>query len=233
MKKLLSIILLLAFSLTAIAAPANAESFFLDNADGIAEAKAHRERQIDLVFDWLEQAYPHYFPSHQESYYSGEFRTRYYPSNDGYLFVKYGNVHFYSYYEELEAFSLEFWLELSGIAAEQNHKEADSDRRRRQEEADSDRRRRQEEAEEINRKKARREAARKEADRQEAARKEAARKEAARKEAARKEAARKEAARQEAARQEAARKEAARQEAARREAARSRTSHQHRFKAHR
>ena len=43
MKKLLSIILLLAFSLTAIEAPAKAESYFLDNADGIAEAKVHRD----------------------------------------------------------------------------------------------------------------------------------------------------------------------------------------------
>ena len=84
--------------------------------DGLS---AHRERQIDLVFDWLEENYSHYFPSHQESFYREGYRTRYYPSNDGYLFVKDDDVHFSNYYEELEPFSLEFWLELSGITAEE------------------------------------------------------------------------------------------------------------------
>ena len=107
-------------------------------------------------------------------------------ANDGYLFVKYGTVHFDSYYEELESlFLANSGLNFQGIAAEQNHKQADSDRRRRQDAkllaTFEDARRKQKR---LTGKRLVREAAPKDPDRQEAARKEAARKEAARKDAA-------------------------------------------------
>ena len=168
MKKLL-LIILLALPISVMANHPNGTGTAASHDGLSAHQRELLERRVDLLFDWLEMNYSNYFPSRQHSFYSGGYRTRYYPINDGYLFVKDDNVHFTSSYQELEVFPLEFWLELSGITAREE--------REKEEREKEDRRREKMEQEEE----ARREEVRKEELRQEEERKEAARQEDERK----------------------------------------------------